>query len=74
MLLKLTETLCKLDETRKSEWNKLLNGPLKSVNAKQKRILQDYIKKQEQRAIKAHKELFAEILSQKTLEGDLEPS
>ena len=71
---KLNETLFKLDERRKTEWNKLLDGPLKSVNAKQKRILQDYVKKQEQRAIKAHKEIFAEILSRKNLEGDLEHS
>jgi glutamyl-tRNA reductase len=55
--------LKKVDEESKNEWGNLLSGPLKNITEKQKRILIDYMKKQERRALRTHKELFVNMMT-----------
>ncbi|MDH5720789.1 MAG: hypothetical protein OEZ13_09270 [Spirochaetia bacterium] len=47
---------------RDKEWETLLSGPLKNITEKQKRVLIDYFKKQERKALRLHKEIFIEML------------
>jgi len=55
--------LKKVEQESIDEWNNLLSGPLKNMTEKQKRILVDYMKKQERKALRTHKELFVNMLT-----------
>lgn len=55
--------LKKVEEESRNEWQNLLSGPLKNITEKQKRILIDYMKKQERRALRTHKELFIDMMT-----------
>ena len=52
-----------LQDERNKEWQRLINGPLNNMNAKQKRILFDYIIKHEKKSLKLQKELIVEMLA-----------
>jgi len=52
-----------VDRESREEWDDLLAGPLKNATEKQKRILLDFMKKQERRALRTHKELFVDMLT-----------
>ncbi len=55
--------LSQVEQESRNEWSNLLNGPLKNISEKQKRIIIDYMKKQERRALRTHKELFVDMLT-----------
>jgi glutamyl-tRNA reductase len=55
--------LKQVEKESKDEWSNLLSGPLKNITEKQKRILVDYMKKQERKALRTHKELFVDMLT-----------
>ncbi|MDH4261553.1 MAG: hypothetical protein OEV78_00750 [Spirochaetia bacterium] len=55
--------LKKVEKESRDEWGNLLSGPLKNITEKQKRILVDYMKKQERKALRTHKELFVDMLT-----------
>ena len=55
--------LKKVEKESRDEWSNLLSGPLKNMTEKQKRILVDYMKKQERKALRTHKELFVDMLT-----------
>ena len=55
--------LRKVEKESRDEWSNLLSGPLKNITEKQRRILVDYMKKQEKKALKTHKELFVDMLT-----------
>ncbi|MDH4199827.1 MAG: hypothetical protein OEV66_05525 [Spirochaetia bacterium] len=55
--------LTRVDQESRNEWSDLVSGPLKNITEKQKRILMDYMKKQERRALRTHKELFVDMLT-----------
>ncbi len=57
------EALRRVEEERKQEWEALLKGPLRDISAKQQRILYDHFRKQEKKTLKAHKNLFIEMLT-----------
>jgi len=55
--------LKQVEKESQEEWTSLLSGPLKNITEKQKRILIDYMKKQERKALRTHKELFVDMLT-----------
>jgi|GEM_PF-2249078 len=55
--------LKRVEKESRDEWSTLLSGPLKNITEKQKRILIDYMKKQERKALRTHKELFVDMLT-----------
>lgn len=55
--------LSQVEEESRNEWSNLINGPLKSISEKQRRIIIDYMKKQERRALRTHKELFVDMMT-----------
>jgi glutamyl-tRNA reductase len=58
-----TTVLKRVEKDSQDEWQTLLSGPLKNISEKQKRILVDYMKKQERKALRTHKELFVDMLT-----------
>lgn len=55
--------LKRVEKESRDEWSNLISGPLKNMTEKQKRILVDYMKKQERKALRTHKELFVDMLT-----------
>lgn len=60
---KVGKVLEDIDRERQQEWDDLISGPLKGINAKQQRILYDYMRKLERKTLRTHKELFIEMLT-----------
>ena len=58
----ITTALDDAAKDRDKEWESLIAGPLKNITEKQKRVLIDYFKKQERKALRLHKEIFIEML------------
>lgn len=59
----LTDTLHSTEKERTEDFENLFSGPLKNLSQKQKRILHDYLIKQNRKILRAHKHLFLEMLT-----------
>jgi len=66
-----SSVLKQVESESREEWSDLLMGPLKTITEKQKRVIIDYMKKQEKRALRTHKELFIDMLTVGNVEKEL---